>query len=153
MTDTPALTLDRSKHHSIVTPPEKGAHFEQNGFYFDYKGDLAEEWLTDATRERLRKIINKKEADKIARAARQKFMQEQGLSEADLAADADDQADAAAGDDEVDIVAWAKGTKKYRFFSVVAAVSKRYNFEGTDRHSIIEFLIERGVVSEQAVAH
>lgn len=148
------LTLDRSKHFSHVSPPEKGAYFEQGGFYFDHHGNLADEWLTDATRDRLRKILNKKEADKIARAARQKFMEEQGLEEADLAPDPEDAAaEAAAGDGDVDIIAWAKGQKKYRFFSVVAAVSKRYNYEGSDRRSILEFLVNNGVISEQAIAH
>jgi hypothetical protein len=149
------VKLDRSKPVSTVVPPENGAHFFQDGFYFDHHGNLAPEMLDADARERLRKLENRKKADAAANEAKKKFMEQHGLSAADL--EGEDavnnvmQTIAAGGTGAIDLVAWAKGEKDYIFGAVRKAVKEQYSYVGDNRAAIINWMIENKKISESDV--
>lgn len=146
---TKVLFLDTSKPHSKVYPAEKGAHFEQNGFYFDAKGVLATEWLTKEAEERLERVAKRAKVIEAEKAARAKYLKDHGLTEDDLR-DPEEKAPAPEKPGSYDVVGWAVGTAKYRFFEIVAYIEKTYNISGTDRRSIVNALVEKGIAPASA---
>jgi hypothetical protein len=154
--DSPALIkLDKSKPFAVVVPPENGAHFHQDGFYFDHHGALATEMLDDAGKERLRKLENRKKADAAAAEARKKFMAQSGLTDADL--EGEDaltnvmQAATAESSGGVDLVAWAKGEKQYPFFAIRKAAKDQYAYLGDTRDAIITWMVDNKKILESDV--
>ncbi len=148
------IKLDKSKPHAVVVPPENGAHFFQDGFYFDHHGVLAPGMLDAAAEERLRKLENRKKADAAANEARKKFMEQSGLSAADLEGeDALTTVMQAATVDTigVDLVGWAKGDKQYPFFAVRKAAKDQYAYAGDTRDSILTWMIDNKKIVEQDV--
>jgi hypothetical protein len=149
------VRLDKNKPYAVVVPPENGAHFHQDGFYFDHHGMLAPVMLDAEAKERLRKLANRKKADAAANEAKKKFMEQHGLSAADL--EGEDavnnvmQTIAAGGAGAIDLVAWAKGEKDYIFGAVRKAVKEQYSYVGDNRAAIINWMIENKKVLESDV--
>lgn len=153
--------LDRSKPHGIVTPPENGANFAQDGLHFDQDGNLVEDMLTEADVARLQRKSVEAEANKAAETARRAFLADQGLDPDDpdlstkLVAVAIEQKKAAddpssvAGD--VDLVAWATKTATYPWYKVAAAARAKHNFVATDARALVAFMIEEKLVAEDQV--
>lgn len=148
------VKLDKSQDHAIVFPPENGAHFHQNGFYFDHHGNLAPNMLAPESIEALKKADLRKKADAAAEVARKKFLEESGLDESDL--EGDDALTkviqiATAAADDVDLVAWAKGQKQYVFGVIRKAVSEQYSYQGSTKEAILNWMVENGKVAEEDV--
>jgi hypothetical protein len=148
------VKLDKSKPYGVVVPPENGAHFHQEGFYFTHHGDLAKDMLDDTAKERLRKLENRKKADAAAAEARKKFLEQSGLSDADLEGeDALTTVMHAATVDSgaVDLIGWAKGEKQYPFFAVRRAVKEQYAYAGDTKDSILTWMVDNKKVPETDV--
>ena len=146
--------FDRSKAHGIVTPPEQGAHFEQDGFYFTQEGELVEALMSPADKARVKNVALQREAARRAEDARLAFLAENGI-----AADDPDRekkvieaartiAESGGG---VDLVAWAKGEKAYPFAKVRKAAEEKYSFTATDTRSLVEFMIDAKKIAEGEV--
>lgn len=146
-----AVRLDPTKDKAVVFPPEKGAHFHQDGFYFDFHGALAPDMLTSADEVRLRKLLNKRAVKKQMERTKIEFMKEHGLSPEDLE-DSDAVITAVVTSTiPVDIVGWARAEVKYPFHRVIDFMRDKYQFEGHDIPSVINYLIEKEIVAEGAV--
>lgn len=146
--------FDKTKDHGIVTPPERNAHFEQGGYYFDQNGDLVEALLTDEDKARLKKDALNREADRAASEARAKFLEENGLAadDPDLAKKVIAVAQAAGAPVEnIDLVAWAKAEKVYPFGKVRDAAFKQHNFTATDARALVAFMVDNQIVKEDEV--
>jgi len=152
--DSPLVKLDKSKPFAVVVPPENGAHFHQDGFYFDHHGVLAQLMLDDEAKERLRKLENRKKADAAAAEARKKFLEQSGLTPADLEGeDALTNVMQAATVDAggIDLVAWARGQKQYPFFAVRKAVKEQYAYAGDTRDAILTWMVDNKKIAESDV--
>jgi|HubBroStandDraft_4_1064222.scaffolds.fasta_scaffold81156_2 hypothetical protein len=151
MEDTATLVkLDKGKPFATVCPPENGAHFHQDGFYFDHHGNLAKEMLDADAHERLRKLENRKKADAAANEARKKFMEQSGLTDTDLEGeDAVSTIMQAATMDSkgIDLVAWAKGEKSYPFYAIRKAVKDQYSYAGDTKDAIITWMVDNKKVT------
>jgi hypothetical protein len=148
------VKLDKGKPFSVVVPPENGAHFFQDGFYFTHHGELAPDMLDADAHERLRKLENRKMADAAANEARRKFMEQSGLSAADLEGeDALTNVMQAATVDTgvIDLIGWAKGEKQYPFFAVRKAVKDQYAYAGDTRDAILTWMVDNKKIAEQDV--
>ena len=146
--------FDKTKDHGIVTPPERGAHFEQGGYYFNQEGELVEEMLTPADRDRLKKEALNREADRAASEARAKFLEENGLTadDPDLAKKVIAVAQAAGAPAEnIDLVAWAKAEAVYPFAKVRKAAQDKHNFTATDARALVAFMVDNNLVKEDEV--
>jgi hypothetical protein len=148
------VRLDKGKPFGVVCPPENGAHFHQDGFYFNHHGVLAEDMLDDDARERLRKLENRKNADAAANAARKTFLEQSGLTAADLEGeDALTTVMQAATTEPgaVDLVAWAKGERQYIFGVVRKAVKDQYSYSGDTKAAILTWMIDNKKIAEKDV--
>lgn len=146
------IKLDKSRSYGIVYPPERG-HFDQDGLPFDNHGDLLEEFLTDADRARLDKMIAHKEASAAAERARRDALVKAGI-------DPDEKPEVkkkepvnvnVIGNVDIDLKAWARGEVNYPWFSVRQAAMKQYSRDVDNARTLVEFMIDEGLVSaEQA---
>lgn len=149
------IRLDKARNHSVVFPPEGGAHFFQDGFYFTHEGDLVEDMLDEASTKKLAKRKARAEADARKEEIYRQELANQGLNETEVAeaieeAKADNvqvEADASA----IDLVAWAKGQKKYVFGQVRKAFKDQFAVDVPDKKTGIEFLVDEGKISDDDV--
>jgi hypothetical protein len=153
------LTLDRTREFgtvhgepSFVTgiDPDTDAEikvvqvYDQDGFPFDAAGNLIEDLLTPALRKKLERVL----AQNLARETAQKAYLE-ALGEHATPADAksisfvDPNAPQAI---EVDLVAWANGSKKYRFDLVVKKIREMFDISPGNRKQCLEVLKANGVI-------
>ena len=149
------IKFDKTKEYGTVVPPERGAHFFQNGFYFDHHGKLAHEWLDEEAHTRLQKIATKKLADAAAQKAREEFLKSNGLTPADIG-EGEDALDAVialkqTNSTDIDLPGWARGEKQYAFGVVRKAARDQYSYEGADKSSLIEWMIQNKKVLEMDV--
>lgn len=147
------IKLDKARPYAVVVPPENGAHFHQDGFYFDHHGVLATGMLDAEANARLTKLANRKKADAAANEAKKKFMEQHGLSPSDLEGEdaVNNVMQVAATGGSIDLVAWAKGEKDYIFGVVRKAVKEQYAYVGDTRNAILNWMIENKKVSESDV--
>ena len=150
------IRLDKSKHHSIVTPPENGAHFYQDGFYFTHEGVMVEAMLDESATKKLAKRKARAEAEARKEEIYRQELANQGLNEAEVSeaiaeAKAEDvpvEADASA----IDLVAWAKGQRKYVFGQVRKAFKDQFSVDVADKKTGLEFLQDEGKIAEDEIA-
>lgn len=165
-----ALRLERSKPHSVCFPPyapeglapEKAAHFEQGGFYFDHHGDLVthEELLPAKAQSRLKAMVARKDADAQAQKARRAALAKKGLTEADLeeilgakdAADpgAESSKEEGPASNKLDVIAWGMGRAKYPWFDVKKAFLSEFGKDVTNADDAVLFLVEQGKITEDS---
>lgn len=134
-------TLDRNRPFGEVHGENtNGAFFDQDGFLFDYEGNLLEHLLDDAARARLHGMKAKEEAQIRAKEAYEASLRAAGLDPTTQPAmDSDDEAPAPV---KVDLHAWATGQAKYQFFAVKDAMKDQYGFSPTNRDASIKFLVD-----------
>lgn len=121
----PVRELDQSKPYGYVTPPHFGASFKQDGVYFDGNGRYMPE-----------------HPDNVA------FMEAGGKpSEAEQGVVPQNQVE---DDGHVNLTAWLKG-ERYPWFSVQAAIQKRFNAKVTKKVDAIDLLIDKGVCPPEQV--
>lgn len=152
------IKLDKSRHYGTVHPPLKGAHFSQDGFYFTAHGALVAEMLDDDGRQRLKRALVEKAADEAAINARKKVLLESGMSpdEADqLLFEARERASASIGnnatDEEVDLLGWLGGTKKYVWGKIVSAMKKEFSFTPGSKRAAVDFMVGEGFAKPEDV--
>jgi hypothetical protein len=145
------LKFDKTKNHATVFPPEGKteaspvkAHFFQAGFYFDQNGDLIEDMLDEVARKRLQNAEARAEADRKAEEARRKSLEEQGIKGAELEEALKPPVVEKGNEPEIDILAWARGQKKYITAKVFAAAQKKYNYVAMDKDQLIDWLVDNG---------
>ena len=151
-----AIRLDKNKTHSIVTPPEGGAHFYQDGFYFTHEGGLVEDMLDEAATKKLAKREARAAADARKDELYRQELANQGLNEKEVdeamqeakAEDATVEADPKA----IDLIAWAKGQKKYVWFQVVKAFADQFSVNVSDKRNALEWLADEGKIAEDEIA-
>jgi len=134
-------TLDRNRPYGEVHGENtNGAFFDQDGFLFDYEGNLLEHLLDDAGRARLHSIKAKEEAQTRAKEAYESSLRAAGLDPTTQPAmDSGDDAPVPA---KVDLHAWATGQAKYQFFAVKDAMKDQYGFSPTNRDAAMKFLAD-----------
>lgn len=135
------ISLDRNRPYGEVHGENtQGAFFDQDGFLFDYEGNLLENLLDDAGRARLHGMRAKEEARVRAKDAYEASLRAAGLDPTTQPAmDAEDEPPPPA---KVDLHAWATGQAKYQFFAVKDAMKDQYGFSPTNRDAAIKFLID-----------
>lgn len=143
--------MDRSRPHSTVHgerppgDPHAGIHFYQDGLPYDAQEFFVEGHLDDANdkngklralvERRLRKLQGQTTA---ADAAAEVIEDDPPLPGANKAGD----------DDDVNLVAWARGETQYLFGNVREAIRKRYSQVVKDQHGAVDCLIDEKVVTE-----
>jgi hypothetical protein len=150
------VKLDRTRHGARVTPPENGAHWEQDGFYFDNEGRLAPAWLTEKDKDRLRRKAARAKASNAAEAARRKALIAAGIDPDQEEDDAGNvtaksagpaKAPAEAGkSDAVDLLAWARGELKAPWFKVRAAFEAQHAVSVENKEDAMIFLVKAGLM-------
>jgi len=118
--------LDKNRHFGTLCPPSD-AHFWQDGHYFGVDGRY------------LRSDAGANGAVKAALSASE-------VKKAPVTDEGDK------GEDEIDLAGWARGEKKYGFFSVKAAVKALYpDADVGTAKSTKTALVDAGVVSHDDV--
>ena len=152
----PRLRMDRSKDFSTIhgerTPgdPHARVHFFQDGLPFDSQGFYLDGFLDDSSdpEGKLRALVER----------RLRKLEGQPLP-ADADAEALDEqvakagAKGGAGQDDVNLEAWARGEAQYIFGEVRAAIKKRFGQVVKDQKVAIELLaLDEKVVPEDQIA-
>lgn len=155
------ITLDRSRPFGECFPPMRVredddnspiAFFSQDGFHFDIEGNLLEELLTEKQKQSLARIAKEQAAKRAAREAYEREMGEEAPADvvpAKKPVPRDGVEDGKT--DKVDLVAWLRGERSYRWMSVVGAISQEYGKTVHGKAEAKHFLVhEKGLVSEEA---
>jgi hypothetical protein len=149
-----ALVLDKKKPHGIVTPPEHGAHYCQDGFYFGPNGNLVTHpnLLGEKARARLKRTIARKDAEAESRKAYLEALKKKGLTEDDVAeilstGGAPTTAVSAASG-PIDLIGWGKGLVKYPFFSVKKAFMDEFHVDIANSDDGVIFLVKEGKIGQ-----
>jgi hypothetical protein len=142
-------TLDRTKHFGTVNPPENGAHFWQNGFYYDNDGHLCEHMMDDAARMKKRGIDADAAAARAAIAARNEYLRSQGVATpesqappAEVVQPPELPDDSNIPPTEIDFRGWLLGTKTYNWMTVRSAVRTIYKRDCVNIDALRDFLVD-----------
>jgi hypothetical protein len=121
---------------------EHGAVHSQYGFVFDHDGKLIEAALTPADRERLDAHIKKLNA---LEQARKSLIEALGDTPEAHAAAAALNLTETKTEEEIDLVAWASGAKKYQWVKVVEAIAAVTHNKPTSKTDALGILKENGI--------
>jgi hypothetical protein len=144
------VRLDRTRQHGVVAGTgTDGAHFEQDGFYFDNDGALVQSDFLHPP-EKMNQLNARGKKD-WARAKADAYYE--SLLNADprtapgtLAVEQQGEPSAA----KFDLVAWAKGQRSDTPFGAVrAAAQEQYGYSPNSSRALIGFLIERRLLSRE----
>lgn len=152
------VSLDKSRSFAIVTPPENGAHYLQDNFYFSAHGELVTHpaLFTDKDQKRLAGMMARKRADRAAAKAFEAELAKSGMGEDEIAktveaAKAGD-VKIATSDSDVDIRGWATGRVKYPWFQVRAAIVAQHSISVDDKETALNRLVDIGFIREDEIA-
>ena len=145
------LTLDKTRDYGRVSghiehdDPMHGAVATQDGFLFDAYDNLIEKALTDADRKRLEEIVARNDALEAARA---RFLEIAPNTDPEQLAKiiSVESLNKPSDDGEVDLVAWAYGTKTYNYAKVAKAFRDRFSQSPTNKRQGLEILAEHGLI-------
>ena len=150
--DTSSIRLDRSRSHDVVFPPESGAHFYQDGLYFCHEGKVVEDMIDAHGEKAIRRKTARAAAKKAAEEAYAKALAEDGVDPEQIAIEVEKARETGSTDTgALDLVAWAKGEKKYQFFAVRKAFQEQHGKHINDRNDAIDWLVENGHLPEDFV--
>ena len=140
--------LDRSRDFGTIHGEnEHGAHFDQDGFFFDATGTLIEGAMDAKQREKLEAL---QEQDRALEQAREAFLNVMPNADPEMVKKlitADNLKVGVSEDEEIDFVAWVNGSKKYIFSKVTAEIRKRFDQSPVNRKQALEILAEHGVIT------
>lgn len=154
------IRLDRSRHFAIVTPPENGAHFHQDGLYFTHGGEVVEDMIDEAGVKAIKRRNAQAAAKAAAEDAYRKALEEQGMEpdaikgEIERVKNAGALTDAAAGaanSQAVDLIAWAKGHKQYPWFTVRKAFTDQHSRDVENKANALDFLADEGLIAPEDI--
>lgn len=149
---TAKITLDRTRSYGSVHGEDTGgAFFEQDGILFDNDGYA----IDNQPAPNFRQLADERERKMAAQAAAKKAYaavmagEPSGNAPAGAPpaivpdggpppADGDDDTPA----DEVDLLGWITGKKKYQFFAIQGALIRQKSFKAQSKAQAVEFLIE-----------
>lgn len=156
------IRLDKNRDHGRVFPPENGAHFEQDGMYFDVNGQLAAEYVDANLMTRLERLRIRRVADQEAEKARREALARLGvdMDAPEFAGLTTDQAEDIAvkegkGDDpkggigQNELVAWAKGQKLYSLQTLRKAAEEVWSREVTSKKDLLDFMLDNDFVAPE----
>lgn len=138
--------LDNTKDYSTIhgergpSDPHYGVCFIQNGLPFDAEQKLMADHAMIRDNPKAKIAIEKmvKRAEKLA--ARRAIVDDED-AEAESAEDIEDD-----GEGEINLKAWAMGTKQYRWQLVTDTIVLKYQRRVTSKRDALETLIAEGVV-------
>jgi hypothetical protein len=139
----PRLRLNKTRDHGIVNPPENGAHYYQDGFYFSNEGDLVTHpaLLTPETEAKLERHVKLEAARRAGEVARRKSLEAEGINPDDIdAALSGDEAEDEESED-FNFVGWLRGEFKAPFFTIRKAVSEKYKVNLNKQKEVVDFLV------------
>lgn len=141
-------TLDRNRGFGTIHGDnEHGAHFEQDGFFFDATGTLIEGAMDERQRAKLQQLQAQDEAMERAREAFRQVMPDASPELVNKIITAENLNVKEAGDDEIDLAAWALGTKNYLFTKVAKRIREDYDQSPVNKKQALEILAEHGVIA------
>jgi hypothetical protein len=132
--------LDKSRSYGEHHPPENGAFYQQDGYNFDHEGYLVDDLLTDAQKERLKKLPPPKSGGgKPPKPAKQ---QAAPPSEGGEGGGGEPGGEGEGGDNaDLNLTLWLKGEAEYDFADVQKAVKTRYHAWKTSKRDLVNFLV------------
>lgn len=141
--DLTELTLDEARSYgSVHGETEHGISFEQDGLPYDHSGALIVAALDGVTKQKATRLLKQR----IARAAAQAAYEEA------MGADADPAARVTVNDGnhqkntDVDVIAWAKGSVRYRFDLVATAMQKLWDEKPVNKEDALDMLRTRNMI-------
>ncbi len=135
------LTLDRNRPYGEVHGEDTGgAFFDQDGFLFDFEGNLLEHLLDAKARAKLENMKATAEAQAAAKAAYEASLRGAGISPADAPEMPLQGEEDAPPAPHVDLHGWVTGAAKYQFFAVKDALREQYGFSPTNKEAALVFL-------------
>lgn len=146
--DYSLITLDRERNYATCHG-EGEAKYMQGPFYFDAHGVLLPEMLDGPARAELGRQAREAQAQAIAQQAYEKAMKDAGLepdpnvkitAQAAAAPTAGQKFDNPASGEEMDLVAWAKGTATYNYPAAVKEFKRRYSRVVTSKANALTVL-------------
>ena len=148
------ITLDKTRDYGTVFPPEQGAHYSQDGFYFDHQGDLVEnEWLMGE--DGVKRLADMKKKAEASAAALAKYNEIMGIASKTLAeAGIETVAPSSAEEEDeapADLVKWAKGQERMKNADALAAAKAQYNVVFSNTGMLVAFMIEEGKIAASDV--
>lgn len=172
------ITLDRLRSFGSIHPPEyhapsrKTLAYEQDGFFFDARGQIIEEVMDEAQREKVADRIAKDHALAAGRKAYEEAMLEQGitdfvpfsppappkklapLSATDVVNNPNEiRTDENDGfESKLDLVAWATGKIQARWFAVAKAMREQHGASVANKPQALAWLVENGKISADAIS-
>jgi hypothetical protein len=144
-------TLDRSRDYGTVHGDhEHGAHTVQDGFFFDAQDNLIEGAMDEVQVARLAELRNQDAAIEQARAKFLELMPNADKATVDKLINVANLKPADPNAEEVDLAAWANGTKTYVFGRVTKRIRELYNISPANRLQCLEVLAENGVIAPRS---
>lgn len=139
-------TLDRSRNHGTIHPPHEGAHYTQDGYYFDAEGKLVEALLKPEQKAALAKKASVPRPAPVAPpkpAATPPNPNAQSPAGAEGVAPEGNAKEGEAGGepDAVNLEQWLRDPASAYFKDVRLAVKERYSVWKTAKAQIVEFLV------------
>ena len=140
-------TLDRSRDFGTIHGDhEHGAQFAQDGFFFDAHDRLIEGALDEDAVKRLAELSKTAEAIEEAKAAFRKLMPNLSDEQVNKAINVENMKPANPNDEEIDLVAWANGSKTYLFGRVTKLIREQFNISPANKLQALEILAENGII-------
>jgi hypothetical protein len=158
------VRFNRSRDHGVVSPPERGAHFTQDGFMFGADGRVAPDWLDEQGKSRLRRKAARAKADRAADQARRKSLVAAGIDpdEPDdgteprkprraVASDVTEEGDGAPDGAGVNLIAWAKGERKFQWFKIKSAFLEQHAKAVENKEDALVWLVDNDFIDKDEV--
>lgn len=149
--------FNRNKPYGKITPPWKGAHYEQDGVFYDQAfqpvGAPRKQGMANpappvaapaATKvaAKTSAAVKTTKVDVAAQAADVMAALKEAAAPATPKAAADEPADG-----EVDLAAWGRGQVDYLFADVAKAITAQFHRKVTTEHDAIDTLIEERLIT------
>ncbi len=126
--------------------PMQGAEFEQDGFLFRIDGSIVEGAMTDADKARLEQIVRRNDAMDAARAAFRTINPDIDPETLAKIINADALTNPESDDAEIDLIAWANGTKAFNYAKVAKEFRERFSQSPVNRQQGLEILAAHGLI-------
>ena len=141
--------LNKNKPYGTVHGVGVKHSFEQNGFPYDFHGNLMHSEMNAEAKSMLARAEATAAADEAADKARRSAMRKAGFdldeatpkpaSKREASAEVDDD-----DDDEIDLVGWARGTAQYPFEQVQNAILDKHSVQVPNEDEARRLVLHEG---------